>query len=443
MHSFIADKYSCTGMLKCTDGSNCVPLAQRCDGDRQCQNGDDERFCGLTCPKGCRCNLLTYDCENVNATDISPDISPSARSLILNHNNLMLYRGQLDDFFDLVQLHLSRNDIGTLPDLVFAKLFNLLKLDLSYNNIESLNEKTFVGLRNLESLDLRGNPLSQIAENSFLDLEALPSLSLRDLGLGRLESGTFNGLVSLESLDITDNQMEELGPGIFKVLPKIEQLKMSGNKISQFDKADFTELPSLKYLVSDDYMFCCFVNIAEENCWPKPDEFSSCDDLMNNNILRIFLWVLGVMAFAGNGFVLAWRTVHHEGQKVPNFLLCNLSVADFLMGLYMLSVAFVDAYFRGNYIENAKWWKTSWLCSFLGCLSTVASEASVLTLSVITFDRLFNIVFPLSVKKLNMHSAKIVVGVVWVLSFLIGVIPLFPSEYFQVSTEMNSYIGHL
>ena len=69
------------------------------------------------------------------------------------------------------------------------------------------------------------------------------------------------------------------------------------------------------------------------------------------------------------------------------------------MGLYMVILAIIDQHYAGNYIEHAQSWQGSVLCQILGVFNTFSSEASVLTLGVISADRFYKIVFPL-------HGAK-------------------------------------
>ena len=433
----LPETFTCKGLLKCRGEQNCIPLDQRCDGERQCLHGDDEWLCNITCPDECSCNMLSYDCNHANLTMIPTSVSHLARKIDLSHNNFDIFNNSLSVYHYLDTLVLSHNGISTLPAQYFQNLANLRYLDLSFNGIQTLRSHTFSGLQNTRILILTDNPLHNIETNTFTGLSSLPTLDLKMMKIETLLTGTFNGLQRLETLDLSLNQLYTLEPSIFDGLVSLRNLDISNNRINIFDKTDFQGLSSLVGLKSDNYMFCCFVAIDDESCLPKPDDFSSCDDLMTNNLLRIFLWILGISAFLGNVFVLIWRSFQHEGYKVPNFLLRNLSVADFLMGLYMLSIASVDLYFRGIYIENATWWKTSWLCQVLGCLSTVSSEASVLTLCAITFDRLYNILFPLSVYKLNMTSARVVVGVVWLIAFLIGAIPMIPDKYFQVCYDIH------
>ena len=86
-----------------------------------------------------------------------------------------------------------------------------------------------------------------------------------------------------------------------------------------------------------------------------------------------------------------------------------VSVADSFMGLYMIILAAVDLYYRGDYIEHAHEWTGSTLCQILGVLNTFSSEASVMTLAVISGDRFYKIVFPLHGTKFGIKQVHICV----------------------------------
>lgn len=170
-----------------------------------------------------------------------------------------------------------------------------------------------------------------------------------------------------------------------------------------------------------------------KSCLPPKDALSSCSDLMQRKILRGLLWLLGLSALLGNGFVIVWRMVKRENSRsqVHPFLITNLGLSDLLMSIYLLIIAGVDMYYRGSYIENSHIWKNSALCKICGVLSTISSQVSVFILTTITLDRFFCIVYPFSGIRLKRKSAKIVVGIEWILSLLIGIIPLIPNDYFQ------------
>ena len=90
--------------------------------------------------------------------------------------------------------------------------------------------------------------------------------------------------------------------------------------------------------------------------------------------------------------------------QVHSFLITNLAIGDFFMGVYLLIIAVVDSYYRGVYSAYEKGWKTSSLCQFSGFISTFSSELSVLTLTVITLDRLICIIFPLKVCQITIYQ---------------------------------------
>lgn len=100
------------------------------------------------------------------------------------------------------------------------------------------------------------------------------------------------------------------------------------------------------------------------------------------------------------------------------------------MGFYMMIIAFVDSYYRGKYILYDRFWRESELCKIAGFLSTFSSELSVLTLTVITVDRLVCIIFPLHVRRLKLKDAFYVMSLVWIAVFMLSSIPLMGIDYF-------------
>jgi len=100
------------------------------------------------------------------------------------------------------------------------------------------------------------------------------------------------------------------------------------------------------------------------------------------------------------------------------------------MGAYLMIIAVVDAYYRGNYILHDRSWRESVLCKIAGFLSTFSSELSVFTLTVITLDRLICIIFPLHVRRLKLKDALFVMSIIWLAVVLLAAIPLFGIDYF-------------
>lgn len=65
--------------------------------------------------------------------------------------------------------------------------------------------------------------------------------------------------------------------------------------------------------------------------------------IMGYDFLRVLIWLINILTITGNVTVLFVLLTSRYKLTVPRFLMCNLSFADFCMGLYLLLIASVDA----------------------------------------------------------------------------------------------------
>ena len=194
----------------------------------------------------------------------------------------------------------------------------------------------------------------------------------------------------------------------------------------------------------DHFTICCYAkqNNPSVTCISKAhDGFSSCDELLKNTVLKYSIWILGIMALAGNFVVIIWRSVAKDTNKVNSFLLTNLAVSDFLMGVYMLIIAYKDTLWNGVYFKHDFAWRASDLCVFAGVISIISSEVSVLTLTVITLDRLVCIVFPFKFRRWSMKKVSAIMSVVWIIGLVIALVPLFYDPYFYDYEQNVHFFG--
>lgn len=77
----------------------------------------------------------------------------------------------------------------------------------------------------------------------------------------------------------------------------------------------FQAPPSYIARETDEFRFCCLARSV--SCLPPPDEFSSCEDLMSNLMLRLCVWLLAGVAIVGNLLVIVWRTRYSRCNQVP------------------------------------------------------------------------------------------------------------------------------
>jgi leucine-rich repeat-containing G protein-coupled receptor 7 len=72
---------------------------------------------------------------------------------------------------------------------------------------------------------------------------------------------------------------------------------------------------------------------------------------MRRTVLRVLLWIIGLLALSGNVFSLVYR-LFHDGKRLKlgyGIFVTNLAAADLLMGIYMLTIAVADQVFRNRY----------------------------------------------------------------------------------------------
>ncbi|XP_072030112.1 uncharacterized protein [Amphiura filiformis] len=394
--------YTCPGGYRCHDDLRCLTPHLLCDGVRHCPDGDDEDFCGTACPDGCVCVGLFYQCNDVTwdsskAAQIPHDIRQLILTNVNTSENLEGLPAALDQIFGF--------------DIRDFQL--LISLDLSSDGIVRLEPGIF-------SLNMN-----------------LRTLILKDNRIVNLLNGTFSGLHSMLYLDISLNILTEIATGAFSELHNLLFLDIRGSKELEPKEEVFSELVRLDTLYSDRYLYCCLTRDlgSVTSCLPEPDQFSSCEDLMRIKALRTFMWLLGVSALLGNGFVIFWRirpvkAKTRSSNRVQSTLVFNLAIADGLMGVYMIIIASADQYYRNVYIAYAESWQRSYTCKFAGFLSVLSSEASVFFMAVISVDRFVSIAMPFSRMNLTPKSSKITVLLVWLFAGILSIIPVVVRDYF-------------
>ena len=379
---------------------------------------------------GCSCSGLSFNCQSLNLNDIPTNINRDIRSLNLDGNRISHLNMALLEFPFLFKLNISGNSITQMRSNQFKHLHNLMILDLGYNNLQSIPSDCFTGLNRLKKLILTGNhKLAVLVPGSFHGLSELPSLILKSMSINHIESLTFSGLPSLLTLDLSNNKLHSMGSDVFFELVLLKRLDISLNPIKEIPRTSFFQLPSLEFLNSSSFKFCCLAeNVKRSNCFPPQDAISSCKDLMRNNVLRSFIWILGLMALLGNIFVILWR-IQFPSRGTTDIIINNLAVSDMLMGFYMIIIASVDAYYKGVFIEYSDQWRDHWMCTLAGFLATFSTEGSVLFLCLLTGDRFLNIMFPFGVK-LTKGSIQITASCLWILAFCLSALPMVPIDYF-------------
>ncbi|XP_031569113.1 G-protein coupled receptor GRL101-like isoform X2 [Actinia tenebrosa] len=251
-----------------------------------------------------------------------------------------------------------------------------------------------------------------------------------------IPNGFFRNQSKLRVLYLSNNILTKITKESFIGLSSLEELYLDHNDIheDQINHETFAHLPKLRQLRLDSFMACCYAKktIKGLQCKSLDDNYlSSCEDLLKILALRVFIWILGVLALLGNiGVIFYWNRLadidpgdRGKKSRVQSFLLTNLAVSDLLMGIYLIIIAVHDSMWQDKYFTHDYEWRISITCQLAGALSMLSSEASVLILTTITADRFNSIVFHIKARPFNMKSARIVCAAIWVLSLLMSLAP--------------------
>ncbi|XP_053315645.1 follicle-stimulating hormone receptor [Spea bombifrons] len=411
-------------------------------------------------------------------------------------NNLVsIDREAFQNLPNLKYLLISNTGIHFMPTVSKIQSFQIVVLEIQDNiNLKTIEKNSFVGL-SLENIAVRlnQNGIEEI-QNHALNGTHLNELILSgNQQLTKLPDHVFSGADGPAVLDISKTRISSLpafgldnikrliakSAYYLKKLPPLEKFSelIEANltypshccafanwkrEISilhpicnrTFDYMDGNSDPSDKRSTQDEYMFSGGTSfdqmekeeemffdyflcneIRDVSCFPKPDAFNPCEDIMGYNTLRVLIWCINILAITGNAVVLIILVSSQYKFTVPRFLMCNLAFADLCMGIYLLLIASVDIQTKSQYYNYAIDWQTGAGCGAAGFFTVFASELSVYTLTVITLERWHTITYAMQLeRKVRFRHALIVMISGWIFAFTVALLPIIGvSSYLKVS----------
>uniref|UniRef100_H2XK45 G-protein coupled receptors family 1 profile domain-containing protein n=1 Tax=Ciona intestinalis TaxID=7719 RepID=H2XK45_CIOIN len=172
---------------------------------------------------------------------------------------------------------------------------------------------------------------------------------------------------------------------------------------------------------------------APIHCVPVPDLFNPCEDLLGSTGIVAVSWSVACLSVIGNFFVIFMllavacdRTrAQQRHLSVPKFLILNLAIGDFFMGIYLFTLTAMDSRSSGNYYKFGVEWQTGGGCDVAGFIAIFASQLSVFTLSVISLERWYAIRYAIQLdKRMTLRCGRIVMCVGWIVSIILAALPL-------------------
>uniref|UniRef100_A0AAZ3QWW9 Muscarinic acetylcholine receptor n=1 Tax=Oncorhynchus tshawytscha TaxID=74940 RepID=A0AAZ3QWW9_ONCTS len=142
------------------------------------------------------------------------------------------------------------------------------------------------------------------------------------------------------------------------------------------------------------------------------------DPLGGHTIWQVILIVfltgsLSLVTIVGNILVLISFKVNKQLKTVNNYYLLSLAFADLIIGTLSMNL-------YTTYIIMDQWALGNWACDLWLAIDYVASNASVMNLLVISFDRYFSITRPLTYRaKRTTKRALTMISMAWSVSFVL------------------------
>ena len=179
------------------------------------------------------------------------------------------------------------------------------------------------------------------------------------------------------------------------------------------------------------------------DCFDLSDECNdSCTkQILENWFLKIFCWTIGFLAVFLNLFTVtrdlaSLKDCTTEGMMTSKVLMTLISSGDFLIGLYLVLLSVYDSFvFGASYCRKQAEWLTGTACLSLGVISTIGSQVSLFTMTVMSCIRIHGIrsmKIPGPVNKKAVGRISLLVGMILVATFSVAFIPLLPQleDYF-------------
>ena len=335
----------------------------------------------------------------------------------LSEINVGVFRGLIR----LEVLYLYSNRLNRIAECAFEDLEELRILWLDDNNLSEINVGVFRGLIQLEELYLADNRLHRIAEGAFWEQLELNKLSLENNFLSEINVGALRRLVRLEYLDILNNSVNRIAEGAFQDLVQLKQLDLRENPLLWIEEHALCDFNDTVILAVTEYATCCFTTANCSSSSPSP--YLTCKRLLPYDLLRIAIWFVCSFAIVGNIFVFCTRFKNKRQQRdnVQFLLIMNLSLSDFIMGIYLIILLSADLYYTEYFPSHSKSWRHSMLCRVAGALAVVSSEASAFFITLITIDRFLGIKYTFSKFRLSGKSTRIIVTLLWMIALSISI----------------------
>ncbi|RDD42511.1 G-protein coupled receptor GRL101-like protein, partial [Trichoplax sp. H2] len=304
---------------------------------------------------------------------------------------------------------------------------------LFFRHLNGLRLKNFINASSISNkiqhLNLDDNSISSVHASSAPILRGLKELYINRNNLGDEEYVKLLTLTpNLKILNLNGNNVEKLDSYCFWNMPELNSLFLIDNPIITFNDRSFGGIEGFRSLHSTREYLCCIVPSTVIVCRPNPNQFSlsTCYDILSHDLLRIFIWVIGIISVVGNMISIRWHSQKKSSKilGIVEILLINLSAADFVMGVYLVIIASANVHYANRYYEILEEWLRSPPCLTASFCISLSSLMSTFVLFLITLDRYLHLVYPFQNYRLSSKTTILALVTFWITSITLSGLPI-------------------
>lgn len=158
-------------------------------------------------------------------------------------------------------------------------------------------------------------------------------VSWRDLSSNRiteLPRYIFKDLKYLQKLNLSFNPLSHLSEDHFESLQQLQSLDLEMIEIPNINARMFQHMKNLSHIYFKKFHYCSYA-LHVRICTPLTDGISSFEDLLANNVLRVFVWVIACVTCFGNLLVIGMRSfikAENETHAMSIKILCLISALE-------------------------------------------------------------------------------------------------------------------
>ena len=212
----------------------------------------------------------------------------------------------------------------------------------------------------LSLLDMSNNALTKLTSYCFSYFESLRKLSMKNNIISTVDQKTFSNLLKIFSIDLSKNRLTVIPKGTFSNLTTLFIFILYDNPPSQIDCEMFSGF-HVRIIHSNNFQICCIAQSVHLICTHSKHWYNSCDNLLPNDSLKIFLVLVSTLVLVVN-----FQFIILQLRRAKSSYFCivvTLSLTYVSLSLYLIAVWFVHLHYGKCFVTEKFHWRDSVVCA--------------------------------------------------------------------------------